>query len=58
MTTSQDPTPLTNPETTLIEQVRFNVDFMLMMLYVSRHGEAAQAVQKIHVLLDQMEAES
>ena len=42
----------------LIEQVRFNVDFMVIMLHVSRFEEADQAVQRIHVLLDEMEAES
>ena len=46
------------PATTLIEQVRFNVDFMVMMLHVSRFEEADQAVQRIKDLLDEMEAES
>ena len=51
-------TTTTKPATTLVEQVRFNVDFMVMMLQVSRFEEAEQAVQRIHVLLDEMEAES
>ena len=44
-------------ETTLIEQVRFNVDFMVMMLRVGRDEEAVQAIQRIHVLLNEMDFE-
>ena len=46
------------PETTLIEQVRFNVDFMVMMVRVGRYEEAVKSVKRIHVLLNEMEAES
>tara|TARA_R110000772_G_scaffold12156_2_gene37418 strand:- start:427 stop:603 length:177 start_codon:yes stop_codon:yes gene_type:complete len=50
-------TTTTKPETTLIENVRFSVDFMVMMLRVGRYREAEQAVQRIHVLLNEMEHE-
>ena len=48
-------TTTTKPETTLAEKIRFQVDFMVMMLHVSRFEEADQAVRRIHVLLDEME---
>ena len=50
-------TTTTKSETTLVEQVRFSIDFMVLMLRVDRYREAEQAVQRIHVLLDEMEAE-
>ena len=44
--------------TTLVEQVRFNLNFMVMLQHVSLFEEADQAVHRIHELLDEMEAES
>jgi len=43
------------PEQTVQERLRFQLDFMLMMLNVGRHEEANEACARLHKLIDELE---
>jgi hypothetical protein len=43
------------PEQTMQERLRFQLDFMLMMLNVGRDKEANEACARLYNLIDEME---
>jgi hypothetical protein len=45
----------TPPEQTVQERLRFQLDFMLMMLNVGRDKEANEACARLYNLIDEME---
>ena len=45
----------TPPEQTMQERLRFQLDFMLMMLNVGRHEEANEACGRLHKLIDELD---
>jgi hypothetical protein len=45
----------TPPEQTVQERLRFQLDFMLMMLNVGRDKEANEACARLYKLIDELE---